>query len=66
MRAAIYSSSGGQSPGAANNLPPLSVLRERVGVRVISSTSDMGIPNHPQPNPLPEYRERVQQPYFLT
>jgi len=44
--------------GAANNLPPLPVLRERAGVRVISSTSDTGIPNHPHPNPLPEYRER--------
>ena len=43
------------------NLLPLPVLRERAGgagVRVISRTNGTGIPNHPHPNPLPEYRER--------
>ena len=27
-------------------------------MRVISSTNTVEIPNHPHPNPLPEYRER--------
>ena len=30
-------------------------------MRVISSTNDAGIPNHPHPNPLPGYRERGQE-----
>ena len=48
-------------PRATNDSLPLPVLRERAGVRVISSASDTGIPNHPHPNPLPEYRERGQE-----
>jgi len=38
--------------------PPLPVLRERVGVRVIRNSSAVGTRNHPHPRPLPEYRER--------
>jgi len=36
----------------------LPVLREKVRMRVISSTNGTGIPNHPHASPLPEYRER--------
>jgi phosphoribosyl-dephospho-CoA transferase len=56
----------------ASALPPLPVLRERVGVRVISNVQGLSYPerirfgvsvtsyapNHPHPCPLPEYRER--------
>jgi len=37
---------------------PLPVLRERAGVRVISSGDSFGSRRYPHPNPLPEYRER--------
>jgi hypothetical protein len=39
-------------------LPPLPVLRERVGVRVIRTSNAAGTRNHPHPSLLPEYREK--------
>jgi D-alanyl-lipoteichoic acid acyltransferase DltB (MBOAT superfamily) len=45
----------GQDSDAA---PPVPVLWERAGVRVISYWRAIGARNHPHPNPLPQCRER--------
>jgi len=44
----------------------LPVLRERVRVRVTSSTNGTEDPNHPHPCPLPEYRERGERRILLA
>jgi DNA mismatch repair protein MutL len=47
------------APTTPENVLPLPVFREREGVRVISDVEGRStFPNHPHPNPLPEYRER--------